>query len=94
MWKLTINRDHVALWGRWLAMWVAFVAFGLVVGWHLKPRMDEFLVVLSLPLAVVAAYAIGCLVVLVIRSLWPIRLQSRWQRRRFGGVEPNKRIGE
>ena len=71
-WRVEINRQHVGLWGALLAGWLAFVAFGLVIGWHLGPRLDEVLIILVLPLwLVVIPYALLCLLIAVARLLWP-----------------------
>ena len=61
------------MWRRYLLGWLAFVAFGLAAGWHLKPRLDEVAVVLVLPLAVLVPYVLGCLVLTILRLLWPAR---------------------
>ena len=57
-WGITLNRTHVELWKRLAACWLVYVAVGLLLGWHLKPRLDEFLFVLLIPLAVAAPWAI------------------------------------
>lgn len=58
--------------------WLAFVVFGLIVGWHLKPRPDEVLFVLTLPLwLVLLPYGVFCLGAAVLKVLWPIWLQRR-----------------
>ena len=87
-WRVGVRRTHVALWRRWLGLWLAFVAFGLVAGAHLKPRPDEIAFVLALPLAVVVPYAVGCLGLVALRAwLWPLR----WLRFR---LSPHQRIGK
>lgn len=86
--KLTLNKDHVAKWQRLAVAWLVFVLIGLIAGWHLKPRMDEFVFVLTLPLwAVLAPYAAWCLLAALLKSFLPIRLQTSW--RRYLGLKSN-----
>lgn len=89
MWKVTINRDHVVLWRRWLVMWCVFVAFLLVIGWHLKPRIDEFLFVLFLPVSVLIPYIAVCFFGAYARILWAEWNQSRL--RIFSRLRLNRR---
>lgn len=77
--KLYINPAHVSRWKAWLGAWYALVATCLVIGWHLKPRLDEIAFAICLPLIVIVPYAVLCLVAVAIQSLWPIR----WQNGRF-----------
>lgn len=79
-WQLLINPDHVGTWiglGLW---WLCFVAFALVAGWHLGPRPDEVVFVLTLPLwMVLAPYVVFCLLATAMKAwLIPI-LPVRWQ---------------
>ena len=71
-----INRGHIRLVGQLLVGWVAFVGFGLIIGWNLHPRIDEVVFVLSLPLFVVPAYAVLCLAAVGLKAL-VIGLQAR-----------------
>lgn len=92
-WTITLNKDHVRKWQRWGMAWLVYVAFGLIAGWGLKPRMDEFLFVLIVPpLAILIPYLVFCLIGAALRSLWPIRTKGRrWMFRR---IEPRNRLGE
>jgi len=87
MWRIQIDKQHVMLWLRWLKAWLAFVGVALVFGWHLKPRMDEVVFILLLPVPVVAVYALGCLAIAALKALWTIGpqrvgLRLRWNRSR------------
>ena len=74
-WKLSINREHLLLWQRWMLWWVAFVGFMIVYGWRLHPRMDEILFVLVVPpIVVTGAYVAFCLATAACKVLWPVRL--------------------
>lgn len=74
-WGVSINRPHLALWRRLVVGWLAYVGIGLVLGAHLKPRPDEVVFVLALPVLVIVPYAIGCLAVAGLRTwLRPVRL--------------------
>lgn len=77
-WGISLNKQHIALWRGYLLAWAAFVGFVVLLGWHLKPRADEVAFVLALPLVVLIPYAAGCLVLAVVKALWPVRLD--WQR--------------
>lgn len=84
-WGISLNRDHLAVWGRWAILWLLFIGFGLIAGWHLSPRLDEIVTVALLPLAVLVPYVLGCLGLAVFRLLWPPL------RRALGA---NQRLGE
>jgi hypothetical protein len=73
--KITLNRPHMLEWVRWLVVYLIYVALGLIFGWHLKPRMDEFLTVLFLPLAVLIPWIVLSLLVAAVKSLWTIRFK-------------------
>ena len=75
MWRIQIDKAHVTLWLRWLKAWLALVAFALVFGWHLKPRVDEVVFMLLVPVGVVGLYALGCLAVATLKTLWAVRSQ-------------------
>lgn len=79
-WSIGLNPDHVRLWITYGLQWLAFVAFALVAGWHLGPRMDEFLVVLTLPLWLVfAPYVVFCLVAAAVKA-WIIQAEpAQWR---------------
>lgn len=82
--RVGLNRPHLALWGRLALLWLMYVGFCLVAGWHLKPRPDEVAFVLLLPLPFVVLYALGCLVLAGIKAWsWPVRHKS-WKRVRLG----------
>jgi hypothetical protein len=36
-----LNWNHVALWRGYLISWAIFVAWGVVLGWHLHPTVEE-----------------------------------------------------
>ena len=57
-WGIGLNWTHVELWKRLAAYWLAYVAVGLLIGWHLKPRLDELLFVLCIPIVIVVPWAI------------------------------------
>lgn len=90
-WGIGINWPHVALWRRWLCLWLGFVAFGLVVGWTLKPRPDEILFMLALPALVLVPYAVGCFLVSAIR-LGLVNLRGR--NASIVTLTRNKRLGK
>lgn len=91
-WRISINRAHVALWRRCLLGWIGFVGFALIAGAHLKPRMDEVLVVFFLPFwLVLLPYAIGCLALALVRLLWPARRWARAPVTRFDGLRRQSR---
>lgn len=75
--KIKLNHAHILIWKKMLAYWLAFVVFGLIAGWHLKPRPDEVAFMLSLPAIVVIPYGLGCLAVATLRVLWPVGFH-RW----------------
>lgn len=79
-WRIGLNPDHIRLWITYGFQWLGFVAFWLVAGWHLKPRMDEFLVVLTLPVwLVLAPYVVFCLVAAAVKA-WLIRAETaQWR---------------
>ena len=83
-WTIKINRPHARLWRRYLMAWLAFVAFGLVIGAYLKPRADEIIFMVTLPLAIVVPYALLCLGVAAVRSLLPPGGVVAWRQRRIG----------
>lgn len=60
-WGIGINWAHVAVWRRFVYLWLGYVGLGIVAGAHLGPRPDEIAFVLLLPLAVVVPYALVCL---------------------------------
>ena len=68
-WGISVNHSHVAACGRYLLAWVAFVAFGVVLGWGLNPRLDEVAFMLALPLVVLLPYAAFCLLLPWLRLL-------------------------
>lgn len=55
---ISLNKPHAVLWGRFARWWLAYVAVGLILGWRLGPRLDEFLFVLFLPLVIAVPWAI------------------------------------
>lgn len=69
MWGIGINWGHVALWRRWLIQWLIFVGVAVVLGWHLGPRPDEVAAAVFLPMLVLVPYALGCLMLVVVRVL-------------------------
>lgn len=73
--------------------WLAFVALGIVVGWGLKPRMDEIAFMLVVPVAIVIPYAAFCLVAVFVRSLLSsIRSENgRWIG--LASLKSSRRIG-
>ena len=72
-WQLQLNHAHVARWRRYVIWWLAYVAAGLLFGWHLGPRPDEVAFVLALPLAVIVPYGLFCLGAAYLRAyLWPV----------------------
>lgn len=72
-WGIRINWGHVNLWLTYGVAWLAFVGFALVAGWHLKPRLDEVVVVVLLPLGVLVPYAVLCFLVAALKPLRPLR---------------------
>lgn len=74
--RITLNEQHLNAWKRLLLYWLVFVAIMLVAGWHLRPRLDEFLTVLALPLIVIVPYGAFCLIAAAIRLSWPVRLHG------------------
>jgi hypothetical protein len=70
MWGIGINWAHVNRWVGWLISYEVFVASALVLGWHLGPRLDEVLVVATLPAWVLVPYVLLCLLLVVLRVLW------------------------
>jgi len=91
-WQLSLNRPHLIRWTPLLVAWLAYVALALVLGAHLKPRLDEFLFVLSLPLWGIVPYAAWCLAVVALRAwLWPAH--AYWRRLRLR-LAANHRIGK
>lgn len=93
-WGLSLNRPHVALWRRYLTGWAIFVAFVLVTGWSLSPRLDEVAFVLFLPLVILIPYVAVCLLG-VYAKLWLLGLKRRaalWQARRIATMVANQRI--
>lgn len=76
-WKISLNTEHIRIWKRMLLYWLAFVVMGLITGWHLKPRPDEILFVLSMPAFIVIPYGLWCFAVAVARLLWPVGF-DRW----------------
>jgi hypothetical protein len=80
-WRIGLDPDHVALWTRYGIQWLAFVGFALIAGWHLKPRLDEFLVVVTLPLwLVLAPYVVFCFLAAVVKAWWMSAAPTRWRR--------------
>ena len=75
-WRVVINRSHVALWGRWVVAWWAWVGWALILGAHLHPRWDEILFAIFLPCVVLIPYAIATFILAWIK-LW---LPLRWRR--------------
>lgn len=72
-WKIGLNTPHLIVWRRILIGWLAFVGFAVIAGWHLKPRIDELLFAVTLPIwLVVAPYAAYSLLAVVLRSCWPV----------------------
>lgn len=92
-WKITLNPDHTYRLMQIVVAWLVYVAMALIAGYFVKitPRMDEFLFVLFIPLAVIIPYALFCLVAAVIRSLLPIRREPRGPVR-LSGLDADKRL--
>lgn len=99
-WKLKLDRQHLLLWCRFAIYWLCYVIAGLIAGWHLKPRMDEVIFVLLLPVLIVATYAAACFVAAALKVwLWPIG-RHRWNGLRLTcnsffcqrGAKSNKRL--
>jgi hypothetical protein len=85
--KVSLNYSHMLVWRRYLVGWAAFVAFGIVAGWHLHPRLDEVVFMIALPLWIIVPYAVISLVAAMVRAwLWPTP-GTRWIR-----YKPGKRI--
>lgn len=93
-WGITLNQHHVANCKRILIAWLGFVAFGLILGARLGPRPDEIAFMLILPLPLVALYALGCLLLGLLRILWPVRRHhwsALWSRRLL--AQTHQRVG-
>jgi hypothetical protein len=71
-----INWKHVAVWQRGLVCYAVFVGVCLVLGAHLKPRPDEIIFALTLPLWAIIPYAAACLILAATR-LWLVRGHNR-----------------
>src|SRR5690242_10883281 len=57
--KVKLNWGHVRIWQQLAGFWLSYVALLVLVGWHLKPRIEEVLFVLFVPpLFVVGAWAV------------------------------------
>lgn len=89
-WGVRLNRPHVRLWQGLAVLWGAFVLFGLVVGAHLRPRMDEIVIVALLPLAVLIPYAVLSFLLTLLR-VFLSRSPLLWGRR---GLACNDRLRE
>lgn len=87
-WKITLNEPHLRKVGYYLLLYAIYFVYGLIAGWHLKPRADEIIFMLTLPLWILVPYTIGCLAVVAVKALWPVRTEPgawRWRRRRLTG---------
>lgn len=87
-WKITLNEPHIRRVGRCLLLYAIYFVYGLVAGWHLKPRSDEIIFMVTLPLWVLLPYTVGCLAIVTVKALRPVRPQPgawRWNRRRLAG---------
>lgn len=91
--KISLNKPHLARWAYWLYCYAVFVAIALVFGWHLHPRWDEIMFACTLPLWVIVPWAAVSLIGAALRSLWPVRFQSGFLWRLFGGAEGDQRLG-
>ena len=71
--KIELNADHLAALCRFGILWGVYVAIAVIGGLHLKPRLDEVVFVALLPLPFIAAYAVWCFIVAVLRVYWITR---------------------
>lgn len=89
--KIKLNWTHVRLWRGYFLGWLAFVAFGVVIGWRLNPRSDEIAFMLAIPFLVVVPYAALCLLIAVAKSSLAIwRENRRWSA--LVRQQPRKRV--
>ena len=71
--KIELNADHLAALVRFSVLWGVYVAIAVIGGLHLKPLLDEVVFVALLPLPFIAAYAVWCFIVAVLRVYWITR---------------------
>ena len=74
-WTISLNKPHVALLGRFVRWWLSYWVTCLVIGFWLRPGLDEVVYLLLLPVPLIAAYAVGCLGLAALR-VW--LLTARW----------------
>lgn len=90
--KIGLNHPHLARWGYWAVSYAAFVGFALVAGWHLKPRWDEIVFAITLPLYVLIPWIIISLIGAWIKTLRPKWLHHWPLRRLFGRLESDQAL--
>ena len=90
-WKINLNQDHIHLWKKMGGLWLIYMLFGLISGWHLQPRMDEIIFVLFLPIGIIIPYALACLILVALKQLWTVRFHGL-PRRRLPGLKTNQSI--
>ena len=79
--RVSLNRQHFAVWGRIGAWWATIIVMALIFGPH--ARADELLfAIIGLPLMVIVPYVAGTFVLAYVKTLlpWP---SPRWRRRRI-----------
>ena len=92
--KFGINSDHVSLWKRYALSWIFFVLCLVVLGWAKGPRVDEVIFVLLLPVPILVAYVLFCLIAVGVKSLLPKRDHRRcWRRPLLRRLPGNNRLG-
>lgn len=83
-WTIQVEPRHLALWGRFARFWASYVAFCVVVGWHLGPTLEEVLMLTGLPLLVLIPYTLGCLGLAALRVLLrPLMVRRPASSRRY-----------
>ena len=68
--RITLNRSHIALWGRFLVGFACYFASCVIFGAALHPRWDELLFVGTLPLWIIVPYAAFCFVAVIVKAWW------------------------
>ena len=88
--RIHLNKPHVERLAQFAVVWCIYLAFCLIAGWSLNPRLDEVIFVATLPLYVLVPYALFCFAAALIklwsahRYGWAVFLPGSIARKRIG----------
>jgi hypothetical protein len=90
-WRVSLNRQHFAVWARVAVWWATLIVMALIFGPH--ARADELLfAVVGLPLLVLVPYVAGTFILAWAKTMllpWP---SPGWWRRRI--LSGNRHLSE